>query len=79
MNAATKKFVRIHAPWLSQKYHAAENYLKSIKSYIGFAPNEHKKELRKELKRAEDELAQIERDIQEKIDSKFEDKEISDI
>lgn len=43
------------------------------------APNQHKKELRKELKRTEDEMREIERDIQNRIDKQFEEKEIQDV
>jgi hypothetical protein len=44
-----------------------------------FAPNRHKKELRKELTRTEDELEQIEREIQDKINKKFEDVEVTKV
>jgi phage-related protein len=79
MNEATKRFARIHAPWLLQKYYAAQKYLDSIRKYLRFAPNERKKELRKELNKIENELREIEEDIQDRIDKQFKEKEIQDM
>jgi hypothetical protein len=79
MNEATKRLARVVAPWLLQKYHAAKKYLESIVSYMRFAPNKHKKDLRNELARTEGELHQIEADIQNKINEKFEDVEVAKV
>jgi DNA repair exonuclease SbcCD ATPase subunit len=76
MNEATKRFARVHAPWLLQKYHAAQKYLESIRKYFRFAPNKHKQQLRKELERTENELREIEQDIQDRIDKQYKEKEV---